>query len=501
MTEQAKLRYKTGYMLILFGAAVVGVAWLSQWLSIDIFNLTGPTQAVVTGALTAFGVIGLAFVFEWYIARPLIYLSRFISHIASDQPLEEGAIPDHRYGHDLVKSTMQTLSQFVQRVEQSTNITSARAQIATDAIEQLAQPVIGLDNQSRIIISNNAARELLGVDSLTGELLKEMLPINVDRQQFLTKWLEETRNTVVTATKSWPDARYVNQDRQQYVFEVHASFTRNQRDDLETVLMLVDVTEQHQADEMKVDFAAMAAHELRAPITVIRGYLDVFETKLREKFTPQEQIYIDKLKVSADQLNDFISNTLNVSRVDKGELSLHTTRQDWAPILQETTTTLQLRAETYGKQLTLSITEDLPKVLVDQAAISEVITNLVDNAIKYSKISTQIDIASRLDSNGWIETTVTDYGIGIPANLVNKLFTKYYRSHRSKDNVGGSGIGLYLSKAIVDQHHGQIWAKSSEGQGSTFGFSLPPADRVDELSNKTDSQQHGWIQNHSLYRR
>jgi len=282
---------------------------------------------------------------------------------------------------------------------------------------------------------------------------------------------------------------------------VHASFTRNQGDGLETVLMLVDVTDQHQADEMKVDFAAMAAHELRAPITVIRGYLDVFETKLREKFTPQEQAYIDKLKVSADQLNGFISNTLNVSRVDKGELSLHTSAQDWAPILQEVATALQLRAETYGKQLTLAIADDLPQVLVDQAAISEVVTNFVDNAIKYSKTSAQIDIASRLDSNGWVETTVTDHGIGIPSNLVNKLFTKYYRSHRSKGNVGGSGIGLYLAKAIVDQHRGQIWAKSSEGQGSTFGFSLPPADQAEDLLNQTDSTQRGWIQNHSLYRR
>ena len=501
MTEQTKLRHQTGYLLIIFGALAAGFSWASWWLANGVFGLDGAGALVVSCLIATVSIVGLAMVFEWYIARPLVYLSRFIAHISSDKPLEDDVIPDHRYGHDLVKSTIQTLSQFVQRVEQSTNITSARAQIATDAIEQLAQPVIGLDDESRVVISNNAARELTGVSSLTGELINEVLPINVERQSFLMSWLEGVRGSVVTTTNSWLDATYVNKDRQRYVFEVHASFTRNQGDGLETVLMLVDVTDQHQADEMKVDFAAMAAHELRAPITVIRGYLDVFETKLREKFTPQEQAYIDKLKVSADQLNGFISNTLNVSRVDKGELSLHTSAQDWAPILQEVATALQLRAETYGKQLTLAIADDLPQVLVDQAAISEVVTNFVDNAIKYSKTSAQIDIASRLDSNGWVETTVTDHGIGIPSNLVNKLFTKYYRSHRSKGNVGGSGIGLYLAKAIVDQHRGQIWAKSSEGQGSTFGFSLPPADQAEDLLNQTDSTQRGWIQNHSLYRR
>ena len=506
MTELQKVRNQTGYVLIGFGVIVVCLTFLSWAIVNSWFNLEGTAAIVASIGLTLVATTGLALALEALIARPLLYLSRFISHIASDKPLDDNAIPDHRFGHDLVKESIKTLTGFVQRVEQSTTITTARAQVATDAFERLNQPFIAVNNQQRIIASNNAARQLLGRDTLSGELLHEVLPITVDHESFLSPWINDCQETVVSADCSWLDSRFTNRDRQEYVFETHASFTRNEDNGLETVLLLIDVTDQHQADELKVDFAAMAAHELRSPITVIRGYLDVFETKLRDKFEPEEQAYIDKLKVSADQLNGFISNTLNVSRLDKGELTLHPEAHDWQPIVEETASNLQLRAEIYGKQLTLAMPDELPQVMVDPSRIAEVITNFVDNAIKYSKTSNQIAIEVSVDSSGWVQTTVTDTGIGIPANLVGKLFTKYYRSHRSKDNVGGSGIGLYLSKAIVDQHRGKIWAQSVEGQGSTFGFSLPPLKEAQQLldtSNQVpgDRGHHGWIKNHSLYRR
>jgi signal transduction histidine kinase len=105
-----------------------------------------------------------------------------------------------------------------------------------------------------------------------------------------------------------------------------------------------------------------------------------------------------------------------------------------------------------------------------------------------------------------IETTVHDDGAGIAASAMPNLFSKFYRSHRSATSVGGTGLGLYLCKAIIDAHEGQIWVKSKEGEGSTFGFTLLPYSQLAEVQKKTDNETgiirhaHGWIKNHTLNR-
>nr|HPR10689.1 ATP-binding protein [Candidatus Saccharibacteria bacterium] len=124
--------------------------------------------------------------------------------------------------------------------------------------------------------------------------------------------------------------------------------------------------------------------------------------------------------------------------------------------------------------------------------------------IKYTHTKEDIVIKSYLKDD-MIETTVTDRGVGIPSSLIGHVFDKFYRAHQSKNSVGGTGLGLYLCKAIVDAHGGTIWVQSKEGQGSTFGFLLPTyasvADQIDDQDNKEIIRgAHGWIKNHSLYR-
>jgi signal transduction histidine kinase len=142
----------------------------------------------------------------------------------------------------------------------------------------------------------------------------------------------------------------------------------------------------------------------------------------------------------------------------------------------------------------------------DRLSIREVISNLIDNAIKYTGDSKVIEINSALNANGFVETTVKDYGLGINNSIMSNLFTKFYRDHRNRAQIGGTGLGLFLSKAIIDAHGGSIWVRSKENEGSTFGFTLVPYARMSEDLKKSGNQElvrsaHGWIKNHSLYRR
>ncbi len=151
--------------------------------------------------------------------------------------------------------------------------------------------------------------------------------------------------------------------------------------------------------------------------------------------------------------------------------SCHLQSEDWAAVLKSGVETMSLRAKVRQITLNCRIAENLPPVAVDQISIREVISNLIDNAIKYSGNSKSIDITTQLNKDGLIETTIQDYGLGIPSSIMPNLFTKFYRDHRNRAQIGGTGLGLYLSKAIIDAHGGTY------GSAARKARALPSASR------------------------
>ncbi len=216
--------------------------------------------------------------------------------------------------------------------------------------------------------------------------------------------------------------------------------------------------------------------------------------------------FMSKMEASASQLTAFVNNILNVSRIEANQMSMDLHEEDWPTTLRNACEDAEMRAKAHGIVIEYNIPETLPKIAADRISIFEVVNNLIENAIKYSPDGKRIIIASRIDEQGMIETTVQDFGLGIPNNVLPYLFDKFYRNHRTKTEVGGTGLGLFLCKSIISAHGGQIWAKSKEGEGSTFGFTLLPYTQLaDELKNSNNTEvtrtAHGWIKNHSLYRR
>ena len=168
---------------------------------------------------------------------------------------------------------------------------------------------------------------------------------------------------------------------------------------------------------------------------------------------------------------------------------------------------MQLRAASQGRLLTIDFPEVLPTVAADANSMSEVLGNLIDNAVKYSNEGGTIEVTAKV-SGTFVETSVTDHGIGMPGNVVQNLFHKFYRSHRSRETVAGTGIGLYISKAIVESNGGEVGVRSIEGRGSTFTFTLPiyatVADKLsqDGANNQTfiEHASGSWIKNHGAFR-
>ena len=448
----------------------------------------------------------LSLVIRYVFTLPLHMVAQAILYIS---PGTVGLSPPAIEHMTVGRSSTQLLITELYNLVRSQNAASTTSELTSQVLDKLSYPLFFLDSNSVITFINTKAAELLSGNKETfiGRAISDVLRMEQDGTIIIDDWLATAKQEKIHDEKLWSGVRYSNAMHQQYYFDVVASYHKADPSGVDTTIALIDTSSNHEGDDLKVDFVAMAAHELRAPITVIRGYMEVFEDEVGKTLTDEQRLFMQKMIVSANQLATFVNNILNASRADHGNLKINMEKHNWTQLIKQIYDEALIRAHAHDHKLHMTIAANLPDVAVDPFSINEVVTNLVDNAIKYSSPDSMIEITVRMTEENMIETTVTDQGIGIPDSLVNKLFTKYYRSHRSKEEFGGMGLGLYLSKTIVEAHGGQIWVRSTEGQGSTFGFTIPRYEDVAEQLQKHDNLNevtrgnHGWIRNHSLYRR
>lgn len=369
---------------------------------------------------------------------------------------------------------------------------------ASSLLDHLPLGVIVLNQKREIIYANAAAPTRADGKELNIAFIKS---------DSLDDWLTAVAEKNISASRWWKRLREVtvpNEDERQF-FDAFAIYHQEGVDSIETILITINKTEQYGADENDLDFTALAAHELRGPITVIKGYLDVLRSELDTKLNNDQKAFFERLDVSADRLTTYINNILNVSRYDQRHLNLHLKEEKLSNIYASIADDLELRARTHHRLLNVDLPNNLPTVAADRGSISEVIVNLVDNAIKYSNEGGLVVISANVKGD-FVEVTVKDNGIGIPGSLMSHIFDKFYRSHRSRENTVGTGLGLYITKAITESHGGSVSVRSEEGHGSTFSFTLPTyASVADKLtkgdnSNTTLIKPKKYIKNHSMYR-
>lgn len=375
-----------------------------------------------------------------------------------------------------------------------------------EILDKLPLPVVALDAHGQVAFANVAAKTYAAIpEDYSGKAVADVLRLGFTDQDTLQSWLLGVTQSKVVDSHSWFHVKLtLPEEKGLHQLDMAAHYEKSNPYGFETTLVLFDQSARYDNEDENFAYVAIAVHELRTPLTMLRGYIEVFDEELGAQLSPELQNFMFKMTAAAQQLTSFVSNILNVARVDQDQLKLHLNQENWNTLLPEICRDLELRAKVRDKQLEYKIDPGLPLVGVDRVSIFEVISNLVDNAIKYSGNNGRIIISAHATADGSVETTVQDFGIGMPQNILKNLFTRFYRNHRSKYQVGGSGLGLFLCKAIVTAHGGTVWVKSTEGRGSTFGFTLLPYSAVAE-ANKGNSEitrhSHGWIKNHTLYRR
>lgn len=458
------------------------------------------------GAALALGLSWLAFIM---IARPLEDISKHISTLQDgDIAFRTRLKPRGFWGQLLsqLNKVSDRLETFSGHSQTELAVITAEAQRLRNVINSINDGVVALDKDAHIVLFNKAAAKISGYkfEEAAGQPVSSILPLLHGNSLALNDWLGSVAGADLESTR-WENLRLQAKDSKTRAVDAEALYQGADPNGIRTLLTFHDRTSAQELEDMKVDFVALAAHELRTPISIIRGYIEILEDELGDKLSPEQSEFMRKLSFSASQLSGFINNILHVSRIEHGDLSLKLEELDWSQLVIGTTDELKQKASVQGKKLEFKIASGLPHVAVDKMSITEVINNLVDNAIKYSGQGTTVTLSVRQNGE-MIETTIQDQGVGIPENAIDKLFTKFYRSHRTRTSHRGTGLGLYMSKSVVEAHGGSIWVRSKVDEGSTFGFLLPVYNKDTqphinvEKNNQITRGVHGWIKNHSLYR-
>lgn len=500
-------------VLMLNNVLLIGGWWyLSQ---VFLFEDSLVLLTLIVASLALAG--GLMWVSSAYITQPMRLIWQAILHISphtANMPAPD--LKHNRLGRELVVTLINNIYQLANVVGDVERLANKQQHnLSSEFVANaLPLPLVVLDKDASIQFANDAMLDSLKRSNgdLYGQNVYNILDLSFTSEHTLDLWLESVRPNKITAARTWERVKVsVPNEKEPYLCDLVAYYNKNNPDGYEIMLIFFDRTRQYSQDEQALSFVALAVHELRTPLTLLRGYAEALEEDLEASnnaTTPELQDYIHKLKAAAEQLATFTSNILNVARFENDQLVLKLHEEKWTPLLRSAVEGMSLRARVQGIKLTLKVEDKMPTVGVDAVSIYEVVSNLLDNAIKYSGDSKEIIINSYLTNDGLVETTVQDFGVGIPESAVPNLFDKFYRSHRNRASIGGTGMGLYLAKAIVSAHGGNIWVRSKEGEGTTFGFTVQPyamlADELKSGDNKGTGivrTAHGWIKNHSMYRR
>lgn len=248
---------------------------------------------------------------------------------------------------------------------------------------------------------------------------------------------------------------------------------------IENARLLQEVEE---ANRSKTEFVSFVAHELKNPMTSIRGYTDLLKSGSVGEISDMQVQFLGTIRSNVDRMTRLVSDLADVARIETGHLRVEKSPISVKAVVDETLRALQGQIEEKNQTLHVEVSEELPLIFADHTRMVQVLTNLVSNAHKYTPDGGEIWVGARVDSITDEETGerremvhhwIRDTGIGMSEEEMTNLFQKFYRTARSKDMAQGTGLGLNITKSLVEWHGGMVWVESAIGEGTIFHYAIP----------------------------
>ena len=227
------------------------------------------------------------------------------------------------------------------------------------------------------------------------------------------------------------------------------------------------------ADRIKTDFLNVTSHELRTPMSSIKGYTQMISKQILGQTNDEQKKALDVILRNTNRLDALIQDILDVSRLESGMMKFITQKTDVTKMVKEITETMQASTDLKRIKINSDVQKEIPDLMIDQERIKQVLINIVDNAIKFSPDGSMIHIKASKEKED-VLFEVEDFGRGIPKNKQKRIFERFYQVDSGIDRkFGGVGLGLTISRGIILAHGGKIWVKSKMNEGSTLSFTLP----------------------------
>ena len=396
------------------------------------------------------------------ISRPVEQMTEVAKHFASGKLDMRLSTPDAAELADLAKALNEMARQLDARIN---TITEERSQIQA-ILSSMIEGVLAVDSAGHIVSVNKAAADLLGIDAAdsSGRNVEEVVR-NPRLQQYIKNTLENKQSTETDV--------FVLNEGGRFLQLYGSSLTDSKGDRSGAVLVLHDITRTRQLEEVRRDFVANVSHELKTPVTSIKGFV---ETLLDGAVNEPEkaQRFLKIIARHSDRLNAIIEDLLSLSRLEeeseKRRLSFEKT--SIKPALVSAIELSKVKAE--EKHITIELLCDEEITLkINAALIEQAVLNLIDNAVKYSHENSRIQVSAQRMGNE-VLITVSDQGCGIAKEHHDRIFERFYVVDKGRSRkLGGTGLGLSIVKHIAQVHGGYVTLESRVGAGSTFTIHLP----------------------------
>lgn len=324
-------------------------------------------------------------------------------------------------------------------------------------IHSIRNPIIVIDEDEKFIAINGTAQELFslsGTFDFGTPVRGRIRPTELEELLLEGKGVRD-----VTITR--PDPRH---------FRAKAVVLRGESGEIRgKVLVMDDITEERELEQLKADFVAVIGHELRTPLTLIKGFTRTLMRKDAKLSAERKEEALETIDVQTHRLERLIEDLLFVSSIEQQRPPLYLEQFDLAEALRETVE--KLRSTAPDRAIVLDCPYGRLRVTLDRSKIEQILGHLVDNALKYSQDQIEIGLTVKDEQ---VQISVTDHGVGIYSGDIPRLFQKFGQiDSTSTRSHGGTGLGLYICKRLVEVHRGHIWCESQLGRGSTFTFALP----------------------------
>ena len=366
------------------------------------------------------------------------------------------------YGDDEIGQLAVTFNNLTKKLQESQSSTEGERRKLSSVLTNMTDGVISTDRRGRVNLINEPAVQLLNVSRET-VLNKPLIEVLGIEDEYKFEDLLEARESVI-----------LDYSKKGEPFILRANFSVIQK---ETgfvnglITVLHDITEQEKIESERREFVANVSHELRTPLTTMRSYLEALADGAWEdkEIAPS---FLNVTQNETERMIRLVNDLLQLSKMDSKDYRLKT---DWVNFNKFYDHIIDRFEMT--KNDDISFKRDIPReayfVDIDEDKITQVLYNIISNSLKYSPEGGQVTFRVRTEDH-YIVVSVSDQGVGIPKNVIDKIFDRFYRVDKARSrNLGGTGLGLAIAKEMVVAHGGRIWAESVDGKGTTVFFTLP----------------------------